>query len=255
MFLQCAACLGASFTLETINMIWQHQQREINADSLSTRHSTEELIMEMVEEHYLEVEAHKNDKCRWVHDSVQEVAMSLIKEEDHDSFRRSIGEIWYQELGEENLEPSLFEVTNLLNAIRTGVTNIDFARLNLKAAEKARDVAAFDRSIHYASSGISMLPSNKWDSCPELTVKLYSLAAEAESFLGHHAKMESYCREVLSQESISILEKKDVYLTKLNSLIYAEMRFEDAIGLFLTILADLGCRFPRYRIVGRLEAL
>ena len=92
------------------------------------------------------------------------------------------------------------------------------------AAEKARDISAFDKCSDYASKGISLLPSDKWDSYPDLAVKLYSLAAETEGFLGRHSQMEIYCREVLVQKSISTLQKKNVYIAKLDRMANAELR-------------------------------
>eukprot|EP00957_Ditylum_brightwellii_P096407 7341868-Ditylum_brightwellii.AAC.1 len=77
------------------------------------------------------------------------------------------------------------------------------------AAEKARDISFFHKCSDYASKGISMLPSDKWDSHPQMAVKLYSLAAEAERVLGCYSQMEIHCSEVLAQKSISILQKKD----------------------------------------------
>eukprot|EP00957_Ditylum_brightwellii_P204258 15338385-Ditylum_brightwellii.AAC.1 len=52
-FLQCAACLGSSFAVETIEIIWQHQ-RVTYVDSPPSEKGTEELLMAMVEENYLE---------------------------------------------------------------------------------------------------------------------------------------------------------------------------------------------------------
>eukprot|EP00957_Ditylum_brightwellii_P036670 2777575-Ditylum_brightwellii.AAC.1 len=67
----------------------------------------------MVGQNYLE-RAEKN-KYRWIHDKIQQAPSSLIEEESRASFRRSIGEILYQELSENRLEACLFEVANLLN--------------------------------------------------------------------------------------------------------------------------------------------
>eukprot|EP00957_Ditylum_brightwellii_P204730 15340585-Ditylum_brightwellii.AAC.1 len=76
-----------------------------------------------------------------------------------------------------------------------------------------------------------MSPSDKWESHPEMAVKLYSLAAEAERFLGRYRQMEIYCCEVLAQKSISILQKKDVYLAKLDRMANAGLRYDNAIHL------------------------
>eukprot|EP00957_Ditylum_brightwellii_P212245 15367130-Ditylum_brightwellii.AAC.1 len=251
-FLHCISCLGASFTIKTIDMIWKHR-RMIGIDSSTVESGTEELLATLVEENYLET--CNNYKYRWTHDNVEQAASSLIEEDTRASFRRSIGEIWYRELGEDHLAPCLFEVANLLNTTGIDVVNIDYAKINLRAAEKAREISAFDSCSNYASQGINMLPENKWDSEPGLAVKLHSLAAEAEGFLGHHSRMDSYCNEVLSQSLIPTLEKKDVYLAKLHRMANAELQYVDAIKLCLVILKDLGCTFPGGGVVGLMKAL
>eukprot|EP00957_Ditylum_brightwellii_P103985 7922947-Ditylum_brightwellii.AAC.1 len=155
-FLQCAACLGASFVVENIEIVWQHQ-RVAYIDSSKAETDTEELLATMVEEHY--IENPENNTYRWVHDKVQQAASSLTEEESRASFRCSIGEVLYRELSENKLEECLFEVANLINTDTTGETNIDYVKINLMAAKKARDISAFDPCSNYALKGISMLPS------------------------------------------------------------------------------------------------
>eukprot|EP00957_Ditylum_brightwellii_P177555 13524467-Ditylum_brightwellii.AAC.1 len=91
------------------------------------------------------------------------------------------------------------------------------------AAEKARGISSFQNCSNYASQGISILPSDKWDSHSEMAFKFYSLATEAERVLGHYSQMEIYCSEVLAQKSILILQKKDTYLAKLDRMANAEL--------------------------------
>eukprot|EP00957_Ditylum_brightwellii_P110310 8413307-Ditylum_brightwellii.AAC.1 len=95
-------------------------------ESSEAEAGTEELLMTMAEENYLE-NPEKN-KYRWIHDKIQQAASSLIEEESRASFRRSIGEILYRELSKNKLEASLFEVANLLNTNTSGVTNIEYVQ-------------------------------------------------------------------------------------------------------------------------------
>eukprot|EP00957_Ditylum_brightwellii_P212386 15367210-Ditylum_brightwellii.AAC.2 len=250
-FLQCAACLGSSFTSESLGMIWQHQN-VFDFKSISAKKSTNELLAEMTGGHYLEML--EIGKFRWAHDKVQQAASSLTEEGSLASFRRNIGEIWYRELGEDNLETCLFDVANLINAATESAINIEYAEINLKAAKKARGIAAFESCSEYALKGINMLPSNAWDSHPDVTLKLFSLAAEAEGYLGHLDKMESYYNEVLSQTSISTLEKKNVYMAKLQSMANTELRYEATVDLCLGVLEDLGCKIPRGKVSRTIEA-
>lgn len=251
-FLQCAACLGASFNAKTIDLVWQ-RQRVTYLDPSVAETSTEALLTMMVEGNYWE--KHKKNGYRWTHDNVQQAASFLIEEESRASFRRNIGKILYNELDEEKLEASLFEVASLLNAEMIAEPTIDDIKINLMAAKKARDISAFEHCSRYASRGISMLPKNKWVFHSEITLKLYSLAAGAEGFLGRHSQMDNYCNEVLVQKSLSTLQKIDVYLAKLDRMANAELQYEDAINLCLAILKDLGCRFPHGRVIGLLKGL
>eukprot|EP00957_Ditylum_brightwellii_P021421 1616034-Ditylum_brightwellii.AAC.1 len=101
----------------------------------------------------------------------------------------------------------------------------------MMAAEKARNISAFDNCSDYATKGISMLPSNKWASHLEMAVKLYSLAAEADGFLGQHSQMKMYCSKVLAQKIITTLQKKDVYVIKLDRMANVELLYDGAIHL------------------------
>jgi len=51
------------------------------------------------------------------------------------------------------------------------------------------------------------------------------------------------------------LQKKDVYLAQLDKMANAELRYDDAIHLCLTVLKELGCRFPRGGVMGLLKAV
>eukprot|EP00957_Ditylum_brightwellii_P038583 2916908-Ditylum_brightwellii.AAC.1 len=124
----------------------------IYEDSSEAETGTEELLKTMVEENYLET--HNKNKYRWTHDKIQQAASSLTEEESYTSFKRSIGETLYQELSENKLKACIFAVANLLNTNIAGVTNADYAKINLMAAEKARDISAFDKCSDYASKGI-----------------------------------------------------------------------------------------------------
>eukprot|EP00957_Ditylum_brightwellii_P090369 6881809-Ditylum_brightwellii.AAC.1 len=68
----------------------------IYEDSSEAETGTEELLVTMVEENYLE--NHKENKYKWIHDKIQQAASSLNEAESRASFRCSIGEILYQEL-------------------------------------------------------------------------------------------------------------------------------------------------------------
>eukprot|EP00957_Ditylum_brightwellii_P063142 4792885-Ditylum_brightwellii.AAC.1 len=66
-FLHCADCLGSSFGVKTIELVWHHQKIIYN-DSSEAETGTEKLPMTMVEENYLE--NYEENNYRWVHDKI-----------------------------------------------------------------------------------------------------------------------------------------------------------------------------------------
>eukprot|EP00957_Ditylum_brightwellii_P198881 15159050-Ditylum_brightwellii.AAC.1 len=119
--LQCAACLGSLFTLETMLSIWKHQIM-FGTQSAALKQSTDELLDTMVKEEYLEMP--EIGKYRWAHDNVQQAASSLIDKESPASFRSYIGELWIQDIAEDNLETCVFNIANLLNNVTADMANI-----------------------------------------------------------------------------------------------------------------------------------
>ena len=71
LLLQYAACLGTYFSLSTIGIIW----KEHGAGSAEYRSDLSSLIEEMQYEQF--IEEYGESGYKWIHDKVQEAAMSL----------------------------------------------------------------------------------------------------------------------------------------------------------------------------------
>lgn len=152
---------------------------------------------------------------RWVHDKLQEAAMDLVSSERRLEFSQHVATVLSTKLSENEVEGAIFVIVNRFNEGSNGThlddddeqrpysTNerrIELARLNLRAANKAVAFSAFESAASYCRYGIRLLPSDRWEEHYDLTLKLYSLGAETEGFLGNVETMEQYCNEVLGQE-------------------------------------------------------
>eukprot|EP00980_Cylindrotheca_fusiformis_P004127 scaffold895_cov137-Cylindrotheca_fusiformis.AAC.1 len=109
LLLQYAACLGSSFSTSTLDVIWREQSvmsAEYNAGTIGN------LLALVVSSHF--VEARGEDEYQWVHDKVQEAALSL-SDIVTPEFQFQIGTALYHSLNASELEEQLFDVVDLIN--------------------------------------------------------------------------------------------------------------------------------------------
>ncbi|CAJ1961251.1 unnamed protein product [Cylindrotheca closterium] len=237
LLLQYAACLGASFSISILEFVWNEYSRALR---FGAEGGNVESMMKTAQNVQL-VESCGAGELRWVHDKVQEAALSLSNLVTP-SFRCSIGMFLFHGLDPIQLEKQVFEVADLVN--KGGVTGLlDVAVLNLQAAEKARKIAALQSAAKYAEFGIAQLPMGKWKLHRGLTLQLYSLGAEVEYALGHINKAEEYIAIILNREDLTAMETLPLKKMKAQILATAHLRWHEACDYGLVILKDLGYNF------------
>ena len=146
--------------------------------------------------------------------------------------------------GDEN-DPTRLKSRNTVDdGYDDDVTLADIAGLNLRAAEKAKELSAFTSVSNYAEIGIGLLPSSKWSRHLETTLGLYSLASEAAGILGRVDAMEFYAKEVIKQKHVSIISKLPVHNVRLDTY-GSDGRQQEAVNLCFDVLEQLDCKLPR----------
>jgi predicted ATPase len=246
-FLQVAACLGSTVDERMINLVWRNSVTD-GVVPQGKGVAFKPLLTQVVEENFLEAAGPSH--YRWVHDNVQEAALSLTPTDQLVSIQFDIGTILARELDEHELDAAIFVVVNLVNKkfeSMENAVNVEIARLNLRAAEKAKGGSAFESAAKYAVAGISLLPEAKWKNHFKLTLDLYSVGAEASGIRGQTNVMEVYCDEVLNQKDCSIFDKLRVYHILMDSLGNGG-RLQEALKLCLNVLEQLDCKFPKREV-------
>jgi predicted ATPase len=246
LLLQYAACLGSSFQLSTLSLIWNMHAMQRSSHTMDLTG----LLVSLTERDF--VESCGVGMYRWVHDKVKETALTL-GDAAQASFQFEIGSILYHGLSHEDMEDNLFDVVNLINK-GNATGRPEFAELNLRAAEEARSISAFHSAAVYASNGIELLPTDKWKTHHALTLHLYTVGAEMALALGRVEEMEKYSNEVLSGEG-SLRNKLPLYMIKSHKLCNVESKYEDSISLCLDVLKELGFKIARNRITLPLKAI
>eukprot|EP00980_Cylindrotheca_fusiformis_P026020 scaffold15205_cov128-Cylindrotheca_fusiformis.AAC.5 len=248
LLLQYAACLGSSFKASTLDLIWREQSvmgAEYTAETISR-------LLAMIVASNL-VESCGDNEYRWVHDKVQEAAMSLSDTVSPD-FQFQIGSALYHSLDANGLEEKLFDVVDLLNKGQVS-KRYEFAELNLRAAKKAKKVSAFPSAAKYAANGIALLPSDKWTTNRSLTLALYTLGCEVELALGRVEAAEIYSNEVSNRPECTTMEALPLKMAKSLKLCTVDLKYKEAIEFNLGLLKGLGIRLLWTRATAPLQSV
>ena len=271
--LHLASFLGSTFDYRTLELIWiafRWMAPELSEKDVpeNIESSGEDLLVSLdtcQELGFLEcvdagVGSGQNDKYRtyrWVHDNIQEAALSILgSESDRKKVKHKVGEVLFAKLSAEELQRRIFIVANLLNVddavtlSRTEMDPIQIANVNLQAAEHAVLLSAFESASTYARQAMTVLSleQNCWSMHYDLCLTLYSLAAEVENCLGNSENVEVYCNEVLERcKDLPIKDTFRAYHVLLDSMSNRN-RPGDAAQLCLAVLRRCGCSFPKSHV-------
>jgi predicted ATPase len=268
------ACLGSSFTIFLFEQVARRFQfdEDLEVDetdgashfvesnsSPDARQTTERQtvaskIVYFCEDRGVLEPVGSSFRFQWIHDKIQEAAFALLNEEDLNNLRRQMGQILYENCNEAELEERLFLVANLLKADCTNDSTslpkqrpVDVANLYLRAGIKAMENGAFDLAPEYLKAGIQLLPPNHWEVHYEVSLNMYSAAAEAHFCLSRFEEVFAFCKEVIRQEKRPILDKRRAY-TVLIDATGATGKPVEAQKLCRQILSKLGHVFPQFAV-------
>ncbi|WP_392535558.1 AAA family ATPase [Nostoc sp. C117] len=255
--LKLAACIGNQFNLATLAIV--SQQSQIEAGTSLWKALQEGLILPQSEVYKFCVgEEHQpvtqeNSEIvayKFLHDRVQQAAYSLIPEAQKQATHLKIGQLLlnHQPVTEQN--ESLFEIVNQLNIGKSLIiepeAQIELARLNLNAGEKAKTATAYAAAWEYATTGIALLNPSQGQSCwqthYDLTLALYKLVAETAYLNGDFQQMEQWVDIVLQQAKTAV-DKVEIYAVKIQADM-AQLKKLEAVKVGLEALKLLGISIP-----------
>ncbi|KAL3938554.1 MAG: hypothetical protein SGBAC_006555 [Bacillariaceae sp.] len=215
--LQVAACLGASFQ--------EHMLSKVVRDYFSGRKDcpTADQISKLLTDGILQGLL-KIDSVgyRWIHDKVQEAALSITSEANLKKLRYQVGNTMLRRLSRQELDHSLFVVVNLLNVgIGSGIPSesaVSLAELNLRAANRSMKLSGFEVASRYTETAIGLLPVGYWKSHYKMAMELHTIATNAHSVLGNVEKMEAVYGNVMQQPNIPLKDRLPLYSSMVESL-------------------------------------
>ncbi|MEM9539949.1 MAG: AAA family ATPase [Cyanobacteria bacterium P01_E01_bin.42] len=253
--LKLAACIGNRFNLDmlaiageqslltTANQLWEALQSGLVLP-LSSAYKIA-LGLEQDEETTLDREEVRVS-YKFLHDRVQQAAYSLIPESEKKWTHLKIGQLLLQKTQRDILENNIFDIVNQLNIGVDLISQLEkreeLARLNLIAGRKAKVATAYQASVTYLNTGLSLLPEQAWEIYYELTRDLHLETYEAEylntNFVGAE-KLEKIALEKIKTqlETVKIYELKIPFYLQQNQP-------QEALNTGLKILKNLGIVLP-----------
>mmetsp|Transcript_9260 Transcript_9260/g.14834 ORF Transcript_9260/g.14834 Transcript_9260/m.14834 type:complete len:927 (+) Transcript_9260:139-2919(+) len=247
--LSVAACLGSFFDASVLEVVWSGVANMFrNSAEEGSLGSNEQFFQIAVEEGF--VEKVSETAYQWVHDKLQEAALSLVPRDMLSALKVCIGEILLNKLDSRQMETLVFVIANLMNDGACAVEGVDrvmLANLNLLAAKKSLLSSAFEGAEKYCSFGIRWIQDveNQWSTQYHLSVDLHSCAAEANFCLGKNDSMMRICEEVLSNtDSRPLLDTLRVR-TVVIQYTACSMKYEEASDLTIGLLRRLDIKLPK----------
>ena len=206
--LRLAACVGASFDLNTLSIICEQSTSEIFQNLLPAVQSGLILTRSELDSQLL-IQDYK-----FSHDRIQQAAYALIDKSSKKIIHLQIGQLLLANISPQERAERLFELVDHLNLGRELITEtqgqIELARLNLEAGQKAKEATAYAAAQQYLIVGMEYLTDDSWIDNYELISQLYREKSEVEYLNGNYEQSECLIKLLLSKTRSS-REKADTY--------------------------------------------
>ncbi len=248
--LKLAACIGNSFNLETLTIVYKKSPRETASNLWEAIAAG--LILPLTDTYKLidfDIQGLATDvkvEYKFAHDRIQQAAYSLIPGTQKQAVHYQVGQLLLENTPSIEREQKIFNIVNQLNlgcnCITQQIEKDNLAQLNLKAGKKAKASTAYEGALRYLMIGINLL-GESWQRLYDLTLALFVEAVEAAYLCGQFDQMEELASVVLQKTSIP-LDKVKVYEIKISAY-STQNQIQKAIDTGLIALKLLGVSLPK----------
>ena len=230
--LTLASCLGSSFSLELFAHVYQKDPAASYAD-----------LYHGIQLNMLEI---RKEIFYFAHDKLRETLYGSISPEQKESYHFQIGQALLEQNREAGTDNILFELVNHLNMapqqLQTSKEKLQLAKLNHQASEKAKRSNAYQAAQRYAIQGCELLPTNPWQTEPQLTFDLYFERASNEYFNRHFEDAEHHFELCVSNAQST---KQKVRIARTKTKLYTHVaKTVEAAQECIHGLKQLGVHIP-----------
>ncbi|UQA56013.1 AAA family ATPase [Polyangium aurulentum] len=246
-----AACIGHSFDFATLVVIAEKTPRDV-ANALWEAMKAGAIVSLDGDYRYLEVgldaaEASASAepfevRYRFVHDRVHQAAYLLLPEEQRQRLHLTIGRLLGRHTQGEPHDEHLLELVHHLNigapCMEDHAEQLDLARTNLRAAQRAMASTAYHAAAAYTRAGMALLRERDWDEHYELCRSMFMVAGKCAYLAGEPERADALFADLMRRVRTNI-ERAEIQREWVYSHI-SHGRFHEAVRLVVDALTSLG---------------
>lgn len=276
--LQLAACIGNTFDLNILSIIYEHSMEETNDKLMEVLKkgmivplddkykfisvqfpisqrggdgdlqviSSKETKASAPPPDFLEAGSVLNPRYRFQHDRVQQAAYALIDVDKKREAHLSIGCLIQRQTKQTDLEKNLVDIVRHLNIGKQLIGDPrkkeELSRLNLKAGIKAKNSTAYQPALEYLKTGLELLLENPWKNQYELIFNLNMEYVQCAYLTGKFDEAEERIEIMLSNVK-TLLEKAEIISVR-SYQCGISGKLEESIRAGLHGLSLLGMKLP-----------
>lgn len=187
-----------------------------------------------------------NATYTFAHNHIQQAVHSMIADEERQHVHWRVGHMLLQNMSPEEREERIFAIVTQLNQGRAFANTPEqcneLAALNMQAARKAMDTAAYNAALTYLRTAAELLDDDGWQTAYELTLAVHRDYGRCFALNGQQAEAEQCFAHALEQAASNI-DKAEIYNTRM-VLYSAQGMLEEVIETGRTALSLLGISIP-----------
>ena len=253
--LQLAACIGATFDLNTLSII---QESSLEKTGAFLHEALVQHLIVPLDDNYKFFEDYKgrihsslkssntiNPLYKFQHDRVQQAAYSQIPENKKEIIHLFIGRLLLNKSTELNIEEQFLDTINHLNIGRRLITEQDqrtrVAEHNLEAGKMAKESSAYSSALDYLRIGCEMLGQQSWKNNYQLTWDLHNELQHSYYLTGDWENADKLTYTLLKESKTPI--EKGLVLSSRTRQYSTTQRMKESINAAFEGLSILGFNF------------
>ena len=227
--LRLASCIGNRFDVRTLGII----------SGLDNKQVLKLLLPAVQEDLIFSSQNPQQIYFQFQHDKVQQACFEQMNPSECAYIRLKIGKLLLNSVSSEDMYERIFEITEHLNAgsylIGDENEKISLIEMNLAAAEKAKQSAAYSSSLLYLRKAGELFYPGLWERKFSLSYRLYKELAEAEHLNGNFENSVELV-EYAEQNCANSTDKGNL-LNLLITIYSVQGKFDKAYQIIIKILS------------------
>ncbi|WP_172844478.1 AAA family ATPase [Tumebacillus algifaecis] len=249
--LGAAACIGMTFSLETLQHVLTTELSAIARDLLLlieerllyAKGTSSQWLYRLPE---ADEQIEWQNQLQFAHDRIQQAAYASVAEDEkkriHLLLARQLQTGSDADLSADLQYEQVNHFNRALDRLETQAEREYVAQLNLAVAKRAKAALDYEQALRFCENGIALLTENCWQDQHALTFELYRERFELVSFGGQVAEADRYFA-LLLQHAKTDVEKLPIYKFRILT-VSRENRAQKSFELGMEALRQFGMKRP-----------